>query len=240
MTEDMKRANKNSTTHDTTGNAPCEPVALVDVQLMLGQVHLNNGNMADAFSMFEVAARSGDPRALNMLGRAFERGWSVSRNPATAAMYFAQAARCGDGWAMFNLADLYLAGDGVAADPHRACALYVAAARNGVAKAFNMLGIMVEDGVMPHAQVDAAATFFHAAAMAGDCWGCLNLGRVHLAARDVPAALTWLEKALELGFADVFRAVETLLAGSGDPRLRRVAQDARRRLCDGTHSRPAA
>lgn len=56
------------------------PLSPVTMQLLLGQICLDNGKPAEAFSLFEVASRSGDPRALNMLGRAYERGWGVARN----------------------------------------------------------------------------------------------------------------------------------------------------------------
>ncbi|MFW6682028.1 tetratricopeptide repeat protein [Komagataeibacter intermedius] len=122
------------------------PISVVETQLMLGQIHLDHGRLQDAFMMFEAAARSGEPRALNMLGRAYERGWGTACNPAAAAMYFHKAAYAGDPWAAFNLADLYMAGRGVAGDPDRAGDLYAMAARGGVAKALTMLGLLAEDG----------------------------------------------------------------------------------------------
>nr|WP_255673850.1 tetratricopeptide repeat protein [Komagataeibacter sp. FNDCF1] len=203
---------------------------MVETQLMLGQIHLDHARMDEAFIMFEAAARSHDPRALNMLGRVYERGWGTARNPALAAQYFAGAASRGYGWAAFNLADLYMAGRGVRADRARACELYARAARGGVAKALTMLGLLAEDGVISTSEPDIAATFFHAAAMGGDCWGGLNLGRVHLARGNVAAALPWLAMALEHGFDDVFRALAHLVTGQADPRLRHLARLAMARL----------
>ncbi|MBL7238990.1 sel1 repeat family protein [Komagataeibacter rhaeticus] len=203
---------------------------VVETQLMLGQIHLDRGMMEEAFLMFEAAARSHDPRALNMLGRAYERGWGTARNAARAALYFAEAARQDYGWAAFNLADLYLAGRGVAADPDRAGRLYVRAARGGVAKALTMLGLLVEDGVIHTSHASPAASLFHAAAMGGDCWGALNLGRLHLSRHDAPAARPWLERALAHGFDDVFRALAQLVAGQADPALRRIGHIAASRL----------
>ncbi|MGY6769822.1 tetratricopeptide repeat protein [Komagataeibacter sp. NFXK3] len=203
---------------------------VVETQLMLGQIHLDQGRKEDAFLMFEAAARSGDPRAVNMLGRAYERGWGTTRNPAAAALLYTHAADSGYGWALFNLADLYLAGQGVRADPGRAHVLYVAASRAGVAKALNMLGVMAEQRMVPAAQPASAPMFFHAAAMAGDCWGCVNLARLHLAAGQTAQAMPWLRKALEYGFGDVFAAIATLVAARPEPLLRAVAQEATRRI----------
>ena len=209
---------------------PTPPPGVVETQLMLGQIHLDQGRMDEAFLMFEAAARSGDPRAVNMLGRAHERGWGITRDPATAALYYTHAADHGYGWALFNLADLYLAGQGVRADPCRAHVLYVAAARAGVAKALNMLGIMAEQCMVPALLPASAPVFFHAAAMAGDCWGCVNLARLHLAADQTAQAVPWLRKALEHGFGDVFAAIATLLATRPEPLLRSVAREATRRM----------
>ncbi|GAN86655.1 sel1 repeat family protein [Komagataeibacter intermedius] len=206
------------------------PISVVETQLMLGQIHLDHGRLQDAFMMFEAAARSGEPRALNMLGRAYERGWGTACNPAAAAMYFHKAAYAGDPWAAFNLADLYMAGRGVAGDPDRAGDLYAMAARGGVAKALTMLGLLAEDGTCAMVSPRSAPLFFHAAAMGGDCWGALNLGRLHLATGDGPAAAHWIRVALEQGFGDVFRAIIHLLNGVTDPALRLLATQAAGRL----------
>ncbi|PYD81433.1 sel1 repeat family protein [Komagataeibacter oboediens] len=206
------------------------PISVVETQLMLGQIHLDHGRLQDAFMMFEAAARSGEPRAVNMLGRAYERGWGTACNPAAAAMYFHEAAYAGDPWAAFNLADLYMAGRGVTGDPNRACGLYVMAARGGVAKALTMLGLLAEDGTCAVLSRQSARMFFHAAAMGGDCWGALNLGRLRLAAGNGPAATHWIRMALEHGFSDVFRAIIHLLDGVTDPALRLLATQAAVRL----------
>lgn len=211
------------------------PLCEVSVQLLLAQIHVNNGRLTDAFNMFEVAARSADPRALNMLGRAYERGWGVTRNPSTAATYFSHAASLGDAWAMFNLADLYMAGDGVPLDIPKAYDLYLSAAQNGVTKAFTMLGLIIEDGAIPNAEPDAALKLFEAAANAGDCWGYLNMARHHLSSNNIDPALHCFSRALDLGFHDVFLATERLLANRRDPRLQNVVARARHYL-----NRPSA
>ena len=205
-------------------------ISVVETQLMLGQIHLDHGRMHDAFIMFEAAARSGEPRALNMLGRAYERGWGITCNPAAAALYFTEAATAGDPWAAFNLADLYMAGRGVATDRNRACDLYVMAARGGVAKALTMLGLLAEDGATPMLPPHSAGPFFHAAATGGDCWGALNLGRLHLANGRPAAATPWIRMALEQGFTEVFRAIIHLLDGVSDPALHQLAAQAAGRL----------
>ncbi|MCP1270864.1 tetratricopeptide repeat protein [Acetobacter cerevisiae] len=205
------------------------PLSPVTMQLLLGQICLDKGKPSEAFSLFEVASRSGDPRALNMLGRAYERGWGVARNPAAACAYFTQAAADGDGWAMFNLADLYLAGEGVPQDIRKAYSLYISSAQNGVSKAFNMLGLIAENGSLPELEPAKAQDFFLAAAQSGDCWGYLNLARNDLSSGRTEAAIKWFSRALEEGFRDVFKALETLLQDHPDPRLRAIAEQAGQR-----------
>lgn len=208
----------------------CHSVSTVNVQLMLGQIYLNNGKFSDAFNMFEVAARSGDPHALNMLGRAYERGWGIPCNASAAAMYFSHAASMGEGWAMFNLADLYLAGKGVKKDTQTAYNLYVMSAQHGVSKAFNMLGLIIEDGLIPEIDPGKSIDFFRAAINSGDCWGYLNMARYHLLYGEREAALMCLEGALDLGFEDVFQAIEKLFYGVEDARFCKIVERAKERF----------
>ncbi|GBQ78563.1 hypothetical protein AA14337_1197 [Acetobacter malorum DSM 14337] len=209
----------------TEKSAPLSPVTM---QLLLGQIFLDKGKHTQAFSIFEVASRSGDPRALNMLGRAYDRGWGVPRNPAAASTYFRQAATEGDGWAMFNLADLYLAGEGVPRNIRKAYHLYVSSSRKGISKSFNMLGLIAESGVLPECGPDKAYDFFLAAAQSGDCWGYLNLGRYDLSSGRIEPAIKWFSRALEEGFSDIFKALEALVQHQPDPRLRAIAYHAAR------------
>ncbi|MBB2205846.1 tetratricopeptide repeat protein [Gluconacetobacter takamatsuzukensis] len=202
---------------------------MVEVQLLLGQVHLDQGDFPRAFQMFAIAARSGRPRALNMLGRAYERGWGVVRNIPRALDYFTAASQGGDGWADFNLGDLYLAGDGVPRDAGRAYGHYLRASRHGVAKALNMLGLLHEQGTPHGPDPDGARQFFQAAAEAGDCWACLNMGRLCLE-RDAPQdAARWFERSLPLGFPQYWQALETVLADVEGEDFRPIRAEARRR-----------
>lgn len=212
---------------------PIELPRQVQAQLLLGQLHLDQGRDKDAFAYFEIAARSGHPVAVNMLGRAYERGWGVSRDPRFAARCFAVAANGGDSWAMFNLADLLLSGRQEPFDRLEAYRLYVRAAQGGNAKALNMIGLLHEDGIAGQPDRESARQFFQAAAEAGDCWGWLNLGRLRLEDGDSPNALPYFEQALDTGFPDVFRALASCLRPYADPALRRLARQAKQRTITG-------
>ncbi|MFT8952072.1 MULTISPECIES: tetratricopeptide repeat protein [unclassified Gluconobacter] len=202
----------------------------VQAQLLLGQMHVDTGRFADAFPYFEAAARSGHPTALNMLGRAYERGWGVVRNTGQAALYFEEAAQLGDAWAMFNLADLLLLGDGVPKDRARAYRLYVFSAEKGNAKALNMLGLLHEEGIAGTPDLEGAKIFFQAAAEGGDCWAEINLSRLALAHQDIAAAASCLQRALKTGLPDVCRAIIAAVQPYADPALKSIGAQAVRQL----------
>lgn len=194
-------------------------LSIVEAQLALGQSALDRGEPAAALEWFRTAARAGDARAFNMVGRCHERGWGVPAAPARAARYYRKAANLGDGWALFNLADLHFRGLGVPRDLPAAYRLYVAASQAGIAKALNMLGLCHEGGHAVAADTAAARALFQAAGEAGDCWGAFNLARLLLAEGKRVEACLWLERALQSGFADFFRAMADALRGHPDAQL---------------------
>ncbi len=209
---------------DGGGNGP----DIIDVQLALGQLCLDRGGseQAQAVEWFRSAARSGDARAINMLGRCYERGWGVAANPREAAAYYLKAADRGDVWALFNLGDLYCRGEGVPADNEAAYRLYAAAARKGHVKALNMLGLFHECGRAVPVDGAAARAFFKAAAEGGDCWGQFNHARMLILDGALDQAVPWLRQTLETGFPDFFHSMAAALAEHPDPRLQALARQA--------------
>lgn len=206
---------------------PGEMPQVVEAQLALAQMYLDRGEASTALDWLRSAARSGEPRALNMLGRAYERGWGTAADARSAAAYFRRAADGGDVWALFNLADLYCRGEGVEQDDTVAYALYAQAARKGLAKALNMLGLFHEEGRgVPRSRV-AARQFFEAGAEVGDCWAAFNAARLLVEGGEVARALPLMDKALETGFEDFHRHMAGLLLDHPDPRLRAMAMRAR-------------
>lgn len=220
-------------TPPTHGLSPAAPagadMTITDAQLALGQLCLDRGGPeqeAQALDWFRSAARGGDARALNMLGRCHERGWGTAADPARAAAYYHAAADRGDVWALFNLGDLHCRGEGVPADDEAAYRLYAAAAKKGHVKALNMLGLFHECGRAVPADDAAALAFFRAAAEGGDCWGRFNYARMLTLAGGRDEALPWFRRALETGFPDFFRAMASALAESPDPDLQALARQA--------------
>lgn len=203
-----------------------QDLTIIEAQLFLGQRHLDSDNWKEAFAVFEAAARSGDARALNMLGRCYERSWGVRRDAKRAAVIFAEAVKQGNGWAMFNLADLYINGDGVERNTEMACSLYTRAAEAGVAKAMNMLGLIYEDGEIWPRDLEMACSFYRASAEAGDCWGSLNMARLLLDQWKIDQAVPWLRRALENGFPEFRKTMAEFLRPLDDPRLKELRRRA--------------
>jgi uncharacterized protein len=212
----------------TPPNASGTGPSITDVQLAFGQLCLDRGGseQAQAAEWFRLAARGGDARALNMLGRCHERGWGVVPDPERAAAYYLKAADRGDVWALFNLGDLYCRGEGVRADDEAAYRLYAAAARKGHVKALNMLGLFHECGRAVPTDGTVARDFFRAAAEGGDCWGQFNHARMLILDGALDQALPWFRRALENGFPDFFRSMAAALAAHPDPNLQVLARQA--------------
>lgn len=200
--------------------------SITDAQLLLGQLCLDQGGHEQALDWFRSAARGGDARAINMLGRCHERGWGAPADPWLAAAYFRKAAGLGDAWAAFNLADLHYRGEGVPQDDEAAYRLYAQAARKGHVKALNMLGLLHETGRAGPANDKHALTYFKAAAEAGDCWGQFNYARMLILSGAMAHALPWLRRALNTGFPDFFQAMGDALADHPDGRLQTLARQA--------------
>ncbi|WP_218059672.1 tetratricopeptide repeat protein [Thioclava sp. SK-1] len=198
-----------------------------DTELALGQICVDQGDAAGAYDAFAAAARAGDPRGYNMLGRYFQCGWGGSIDGVRAAQYFRKAAELGDVWALFNLADLHLQGLGVSQNPQKALGLYRRAAEHGLAKAQNMLGIFYETGQHVSQDLDRACDLFDAAAKGGDCWGFFNLGRLFLAEAQHEAAQGAFRASLAVGYPGYWHVLADRLAGHDDPALVRIGDTAR-------------
>lgn len=205
-----------------------------EAQLALGQMLFEAGDGAQAWEAFATVARKGDARALNMLGRLAEQGWSGrAPDPALAVRQYRKAAQAGSAWALFNLADLCLNGRGVPEDAAQAVALYQQAAEKGVTQALNMLGLCYEEGRGVEADPLTALRFFRAGAKAGDCWASYNLGRHALAANDAATALKWFRYSMDRGFAGFWRVLSMALLEQDDPGLCALGAEAATRAGKG-------
>lgn len=186
-----------------------------EAKLAYGQICLDQGDALGAYTAFAQAARMGDSRGWNMIGRYYQCGWGGAVDLARAARAFERAAAAGDVWALFNLGDVYQTRP--EPDAARAFSYYAQAAEKGLAKAQNMVGLAYEVGELVARDAERALAFYQAAGAGGDCWGAFNAGRICLA-RDFAAAKGWFSRALALADAAqrrVFLAqLETVLEGA--------------------------
>jgi TPR repeat protein len=205
-------------------NAADVKAAVARAQVTYAQLRIGGAPPEEATAWFRTAARQGDARAINMLGRACELGWGMRADLKAAAKHYARAAALGDAWAMFNLADLTLNGRGVPADEGQAYALYEQAGSLGHAKALNMMGLLRETGRGAERDDALALDLFRAAAEGGDCWGAFNLARRLADDGVMDEALVWIERAIEAGFPDFWRTAAALLATHPDTRARALGR----------------
>jgi TPR repeat protein len=202
---------------------------LTVAQFAWGHMLLNgHGTARDpeaAFRWFQIAARSGDPESLNMVGRCYQRGWGIAEDPAEAARFFRSAADKSDPWGQYNLAELLVSGTGVAQDYRAALPLLIKSARQGNEKAMNMLGHMREEGWGVRVKIGAAQDWYRRAAMRGCCRGQFNFSRFLCALGKVDEAAGWLRRSL-LSAHQQFR--DEIIAALRDvdiPEIRKIVRE---------------
>jgi uncharacterized protein len=199
---------------------------LVEAQAALGQILLDGRGVERdrhaAAGWFAIASAAGHAPATNMLGRCCEHGWGMAADLGRAAALYRCASDADLDWGHDNLANLLLRGRGVARDRRQALALYRRAAGQGHAKSINMVGRCIEEGWEMPADSVAAIEWYRRAAEGGDFRGQYNLASVLAAQGDIAPAEAWLRRAMETATADFLGIMSARLAGSAEPRLRRV------------------
>ena len=177
-----------------------------------------------AFRWFQIAARSGDAAALNMLGRCYERAWGVAVELKEAARCYRLSAAKADHWAQFNLASLLIRGEGVPRDDREALTLLLRSARAGNAKAMNMLGRFREEGWggVP-IKSNAAMDWYRRAAERGCFRGQLHFSRYLCREGRIDDAVQWLGKSLSAAPEDFVREAVAMLHNSTLAEIRQVA-----------------
>jgi uncharacterized protein len=182
----------------------------------------------EACRWFAVAAETGDPDALNMLGRCHDFGWGVPVNPRNAAVYYRQAARKNFASAQYNLGQLLLAGNSGATERREGLGWHLVAAKAGHAKSMNVIGRFCEEGWEMPKSVDNAMGWYRKAAETGDYWGQFNLGRILADDGDIEQALGWLARSIEEGNEEFLASVIPALIQHHDPAIRALGEAAAR------------
>lgn len=176
-----------------------------------------------AFRWFTIAARSGDPEALNMVGRCHEIGWGVPPDDREAAEWYRRAADKGHAWGEFNLASLYAQGRGVPYDERQALTLLVRSARRGNPKAMNMIGRFREASSLPRRQQRSAVLWYRWAAERGCFRGQFHYGRHLVADGRLSDGIHWLRASLAHAPVDFRAEALEMLRGHTLAELRHLA-----------------
>lgn len=178
-----------------------------------------------AFRWFTIAARSGDPEALNMVGRCYEIGWGVPVDFREAADWYRRAADKGHAWGEFNLASLYAQGKGVPYDERKALTLLVRSARRGNPKAMNMIGRFREASSLPRRRQRSAPLWYRWAAERGCFRGQFHHGRHLVAEGRVADGIRWFRASLAHAPADFRREALDMLSTHALSELRALAAE---------------
>lgn len=170
---------------------------------------------SDVIVALSNAAYEGSLSACFVLGRLYDEGWGVKRNPRIATRWYLRAGEGGLSEAMYFVASAYYAGDGVARDLKRAIAWYRKAAATGDRAAEFALAVatLEGDGIRKNesAGVRSLETISRYDADAMDYLAChyMKRGRFLLAKKwatraakhgesDAPARLAEIENARRL------------------------------------------
>ena len=100
----------------------------------------------DDITSLERRAENGDPDAQFRLGKCYENGSGVSKDPEKAVHWYTKAADQGHADAQYNLGLCYHNGIGVSKNPEKAVHWYTKAADQGHADAQYKLGLCYEKG----------------------------------------------------------------------------------------------
>ncbi len=182
-----------------------------------------DGNNRVAFELFGVSAKSGDPRAQDMLGRMYLEGQGVEANPNIAAVWFGEATAQGFAEGQYNLGDLYRTGRGVAQDDSEAVVWYGRAAEQGLAVAQQSLGLMLSLGRGGPVDMDGARAWFRRAADQGYAPAQNKLGNMYGkgigVAQDYAESMVWYRKAAAQGSGEARFSLGLMYAkGWGAPK----------------------
>ncbi len=161
----------------------------------LGRVLYAKGEYDAAIKQFETALAGGHVRSGQVLGRFYQLGAGVTKDPAKAVPLFKAAAAKGDAYAEYSLGRALMDGRGAKEDVKQGLDLLNQAAELGHTYAFNQLGAEYLSGARVPKDVAHAVRLFQASAARGDVWGMVNLGILY---RDGTGVAKDVDKAKEL------------------------------------------
>jgi TPR repeat protein len=135
----------------------------------------SEGNAAEAFKLFEEAARNNHARANYNAGLCLKDGLGVSADPGRAFEYFQNSAELGNPEAMNALGMAFLEGAGTKSDSAKALEWFQRAEERGVPSAMGNLGTMYARAQGVPKNLDKAREWYQKAIDAGDSAARENL-----------------------------------------------------------------
>lgn len=130
-------------------------------------------------AVYRDAADRGNANAAYRLGRLYQDGRDVQKDPYWAENYFLMAAEMGDIRAAFRLAELHLTGGYQSANSKRAYQLLNAAAQDGFGPALNLIGRYHRKGLFVPQDDRTACDWYERALKAGNPDGAHNLAAMY-------------------------------------------------------------
>ena len=132
-----------------------------------------------AFTLFQLAANRGEPRAMLEVGKMYRSGEGVARDVGQSVAWFQKAADAGNASAMDYMGAMYRMGEGVPKDDRQAFSWYSKAAAAGNSVGMDALGQMYRNGWGVPQNYTEAVRWFGKAAGAGNASGMYHLGMMY-------------------------------------------------------------
>ena len=160
---------------------------------------------SNALPKFKTAAQLGYAESYAYLGRAYQYGYGVEKNPYTAVSWYRQGADKGDAESQYRLGDCYYKGTGVTKDLTQAFKLFMKSAEQGNALAQTAVGVCYRNGYGVTKDETEAVKWYRRAAEGGNQTAQYNLGLCYQYGRGVTAnkqeAIHWYQMAADQGHA---------------------------------------
>ena len=179
-----------------------------------------------AAEMFRKAADIGLVQSQHYLGKCYEKGQGVSKDPKEAVKWYRKAAEQGYVVSEYNLGVCYRDGWGVNKDLVKSADWFEKAAKHGNPQACHEIGQICRFGKGRNTDMDKAAEWFKKGAEVGHSGSCCQLGFRYfwgdssIVKRDNGKALALFEKAIEggnpLGYYGAGRVYLSGLSGKPD------------------------
>ena len=154
-----------------------------------------NGDFQAALDELNGGYEAGHVRAGQLLGRLYQLGAAVERDPARAIPLFEAGAQKGDPYSQYALGRAFLEGKGTAVNVDRGMTLLTSAAESGHTYAMNQLGWEYHTGEHVTKDDARALRFFTELTERNDIYGMANLGILY---RDGAGVEKDLNRATEL------------------------------------------